>query len=335
MADFTQNNQQSEAEFLGVLLPWGYDIEKTVAGGYLGNPPPNSLNFIIYDSTGIQSAEDPEDWFHFIIPPGVSKISMFLDATLEEDEEYIVYSAGLYGPSASLISASPSDIGMEASGIYAEMDFGFELTPYGIRTVWSVTSGDYYVSVTTGSTTSHERSYRLHIDLNEHLTNQPDHTAEPTPPTFSLGLTLGFDADYYLQNNPDVLNAVTSGQLESAEQHFRLYGWQEGRDPNAVFDTSDYLALNPDVAAANINPLDHYLNFGLNEGRAPSAAFVAANKFDWSTYIDANPDLVAAGIDTASEAYAHYVSYGAFEERPGVQTTGGVPIGDNGLPDWA
>jgi len=28
-----------------------------------------------------------------------------------------------------------------------------------------------------------------------------------------------------------------------------------------------YLAANPDVAAAGINPLDHYLQFGIFEGR--------------------------------------------------------------------
>ncbi len=46
-------------------------------------------------------------------------------------------------------------------------------------------------------------------------------------------------------------------------------GWNEGRDPSAGFDTRGYLAAHPDVAAANINPLDHYLMFGIYEGRQP------------------------------------------------------------------
>ena len=33
------------------------------------------------------------------------------------------------------------------------------------------------------------------------------------------------------------------------------------------FDTTGYLAANPDVAAAGINPLDHYLTLGTYEGR--------------------------------------------------------------------
>ena len=32
-------------------------------------------------------------------------------------------------------------------------------------------------------------------------------------------------------------------------------------------DTTAYLAAYPDVAAANVNPLAHYLQFGFAEGR--------------------------------------------------------------------
>ena len=46
-------------------------------------------------------------------------------------------------------------------------------------------------------------------------------------------------------------------------RHFQTIGWKEGRDPNALFDTSGYLATYTDVAAADINPLDHYTSFGL------------------------------------------------------------------------
>ena len=35
----------------------------------------------------------------------------------------------------------------------------------------------------------------------------------------------------------------------------------------AAFDTQGYLAANPDVAAAGVNPLTHYLQFGIYEGR--------------------------------------------------------------------
>jgi serralysin len=45
------------------------------------------------------------------------------------------------------------------------------------------------------------------------------------------------------------------------------FGWQEGRDPSARFDTLGYLAANPDVAAGGANPLAHYMQFGIYEGR--------------------------------------------------------------------
>ena len=49
------------------------------------------------------------------------------------------------------------------------------------------------------------------------------------------------------------------------------YGFREGRDPSALFDTSAYLAANADIAAAGIDPLAHYLTTGLYEGRQPVA----------------------------------------------------------------
>ena len=56
-------------------------------------------------------------------------------------------------------------------------------------------------------------------------------------------------------------NEVRNGARASA-------GWREGRDPSPVFDTSAYLAANPDIAAAGLDPLDHYLRFGVYEGRS-------------------------------------------------------------------
>ncbi|HEV7276052.1 MAG TPA: calcium-binding protein, partial [Devosiaceae bacterium] len=49
--------------------------------------------------------------------------------------------------------------------------------------------------------------------------------------------------------------------------HYALWGWLEGRDPSAFFDTDSYLFAYPDVDAAGINPLEHYLHFGAAEGR--------------------------------------------------------------------
>jgi hypothetical protein len=50
--------------------------------------------------------------------------------------------------------------------------------------------------------------------------------------------------------------------------HFLVAGWREGRDPSARFSVRDYLEISPDVAAAGANPFVHYLRTGRAEGRA-------------------------------------------------------------------
>lgn len=118
----------------------------------------------------------------------------------------------------------------------------------------------------------------------------------------------GFDPEYYLLSNPDVAKAATAAGGDTfafARSHFETFGWKEGRDPNAVFDTKGYLAAYGDVKAAGINPLTHYDLFGWKEGRDPAA------DFDTSTYLGAYKDVAAAGVDPM----AHYLQFGIYEGR--------------------
>ena len=50
-------------------------------------------------------------------------------------------------------------------------------------------------------------------------------------------------------------------------EHYLLYGVSEGRDPGPDFSTSGYLARYHDVAEAGINPLLHFIRDGKKEGR--------------------------------------------------------------------
>ena len=88
-------------------------------------------------------------------------------------------------------------------------------------------------------------------------------------------------------------------------QHYLAVGWKEGRAPDAWFDGRWYLQQNPDVAAAGADPLLHFEQFGWKEGRDPSLLFSD------SKYLAANPDVGAAGIDPL----AHYLSNGQHEGR--------------------
>lgn len=72
-----------------------------------------------------------------------------------------------------------------------------------------------------------------------------------------------------------------------------------------LFDSAWYLATYQDVAAANCDPLEHYLAFGYKEGRNPNRFF------DTSFYLTTYPDLVSCHLNP----FVHYILYGASEGR--------------------
>lgn len=79
-----------------------------------------------------------------------------------------------------------------------------------------------------------------------------------------------FDAEYYAENNEDVVNAV-GGDADALFNHFVRFGTFEGRQASEEFDVQRYIAFNPDVAdscrmdkrAAYI----HYIEYGFKEKR--------------------------------------------------------------------
>jgi glycosyltransferase involved in cell wall biosynthesis len=74
---------------------------------------------------------------------------------------------------------------------------------------------------------------------------------------------------------------------------------------SGLFDKEWYLANNPDVAQAKIEPLFHYLRHGGFEGRDPGPGFYS----NW--YLDAYEDVKNAGMNPL----IHYVKYGRNEGR--------------------
>lgn len=123
-------------------------------------------------------------------------------------------------------------------------------------------------------------------------------------PTFVPGF---FSYEGYLSAYADVRAAGVD-----AYQHYAQFGWREGRDPSALFDTQVYLLRNPDVAAAGINPLQHYLFFGRGEGRQASPSVnPSSDGFDATYYLLSSPDVGFAGLNPR----AHYDQFGAREGR--------------------
>ena len=66
-------------------------------------------------------------------------------------------------------------------------------------------------------------------------------------------------------------------------QQYLDQGWKQGRNPNAWFDVKYYLQRNPDVAASGAEPLQHYEEYGWKQGRDASVVF------DTVSYEKVNP----------------------------------------------
>jgi hypothetical protein len=95
----------------------------------------------------------------------------------------------------------------------------------------------------------------------------------------------------------------------------------------STFSPANYLAANPDVARAGMDPRAHYETYGKQEGRSPGSAWDTIQKilpgvssrpgapedFNASRYAALNPDIVAAGMDPTT----HWQVYGQKEGRSG------------------
>jgi hypothetical protein len=87
-----------------------------------------------------------------------------------------------------------------------------------------------------------------------------------------------------------------------------------------------YLNRYPDIAAARLDPVEHYLFFGFREGRSPNRWYAACQggtgrllcrvvryltAFDDDYYLTRYPDVAMSGIDPVM----HYMRYGVWEGR--------------------
>ena len=89
-------------------------------------------------------------------------------------------------------------------------------------------------------------------------------------------------------------------------QHYMSIGWRENRDPNKFFSSGFYTNFNADLREdGTINPLQHYVEFGVQELRDPSPFF------DTSYYLENNLD-VANGSTNPLE---HFWLFGNTEAR--------------------
>ena len=97
---------------------------------------------------------------------------------------------------------------------------------------------------------------------------------------------------------------IANAELSPLEHFLRIGGF-EGRRPNPLFDPSYYLAVYPDVARAGINPALHYFLTGALEGRDPSP------DFDSSFYLAMYPDVALSGLNPL----VHFFRFGMQDGR--------------------
>lgn len=99
--------------------------------------------------------------------------------------------------------------------------------------------------------------------------------------------------------------------IKSAEDSYRY----KGVDYAAVYDYEYYINNYSDLKAAfgnnKASAIEHFVNFGMSEGRQAKA------DFNVNYYMNAYPDLKTAFGDNLKDYYLHYCSYGKQEGRAG------------------
>ncbi len=121
-----------------------------------------------------------------------------------------------------------------------------------------------------------------------------------------------FDEDVYLEENPDVAEAVAAGETTAIE-HFVKYGKDESRQCSRIFNAQAYLEQNADVKAAveagETTAIAHYLQYGQFEKREVSYIFKT------SYYLAENPDVAEAVEGGVTSALKHFKKHGMKEGR--------------------
>lgn len=116
---------------------------------------------------------------------------------------------------------------------------------------------------------------------------------------------------------PTINNAVDAPIVTNIPQADHV--WSPAETPTLsptefakAWDGNSYLDANPDVRAAGLNPLQHYLQFGINENRAiDTKGDRLPVTFNSTAYLAANPDVAKAGLNPL----AHFLTAGADEGR--------------------
>jgi len=146
-------------------------------------------------------------------------------------------------------------------------------------------------------------------------------TAEPTP---SDPRREFFDAEYYgAQLGRRLRRRLERSGVDGLE-HYLTSGWRDGLDPSSEFSTSGYLEKYPDVRAAGIDPLSHWVRSGRAEGREAVPCL--------SSRTIRRPELSDGLVDRRDEIVTYLSSFGIRVDPDELD----APLHgiDAGAPDW-
>jgi VCBS repeat-containing protein len=129
-----------------------------------------------------------------------------------------------------------------------------------------------------------------------------------------LPLAQLYDERYYLSQNPDIA-ALVGSTFSSGFQHFVNFGINEGRNPSVLYNESFYLANNNDVRnAVASGALSSGLSHFLTSGHREGRDPSAF--FDQSDYLLNVPGVRnAVNSGSLASAFEHYVKFGVDENR--------------------
>lgn len=127
-----------------------------------------------------------------------------------------------------------------------------------------------------------------------------------------------FDASYYYNNYAD-LQAVYGYDEKALLDHFLNYGLAEGRIASPIFDITYYKKNNPDLAAVYGDDLKKYCTHFAVYGMNEGRQGCAT--FNVNSYKLQYADLRQAYGNDLSKYYEHYLKYGYRENRKGTGCT--------------
>lgn len=132
----------------------------------------------------------------------------------------------------------------------------------------------FTLDIITGEHGSIHNEPQIHILCNRlkqllgvEMPNQDDYTSISFDPAIAddvniIAESYLFDAEYYEKQ-------IGSYKIPHASlaSHYLKIGWRHGYNPSQFFNTAGYLRRAPDVANAEMNPLLHFIRYGMEEGR--------------------------------------------------------------------